>query len=42
MNEATAKTMTYVGGGDAILFRWDANTIVAIIGAVIGVGWLWC
>ena len=36
MNEAIAKGMTYGGAGGALIFGWDANTVAALGGLVIG------
>jgi sugar phosphate permease len=40
MREALAKGMTYGGGGTALIFGWDANTLVALIGAAVAVAGL--
>lgn len=36
MNEAFAKGMTYVGAGGALIFGYDANTVAALGGLLIG------
>ncbi len=40
MKEAFAKGMAYGGSGTALIFGWDANTVVAIIGAAVAVAGL--